>query len=88
MTIVITEYPTNVVNPLFLCILYADPEETVRLSMSNKSTKSSNSYKSNRGDFVTVYATVPGCFAFRDTSKGTWFIMCLVEALRKYSADQ
>ena len=38
-------------------------------------------------DFLLGYATVSGCYAYRDTQQGSWFITSLVDALEKHKTE-
>ena len=45
---------------------------------------SSMSYKiPTHADFLIAYSTIPGFYSWRNTTKGSWFMQCLCEQLRK-----
>ncbi|CAG7824986.1 unnamed protein product [Allacma fusca] len=61
----------------------------VRVSNRTEVDSSPQSYRiPNHADFLIVYSTFPGHYAWRNTTNGSWFIQAVCQVLQKYSTKK
>lgn len=53
----------------------------------NKETISITSHIPSEADFLMIYSTMPGYYAWRNSQKGSWFIQALCETLNKHGHE-